>query len=483
MKTRTRMIKNALISLGGNDLRLVDVVFADQIEQVIPRTDWPIEWREIATKKRWERFKHNFPVGAGNEDIPSYDAEFLLLMPGAIDAHVHFNTPGFEHRDDFAHGSLAAACGGVTTVLDMPCTSIPPVTSAKNLELKLEAIKDQSWVDFGLWGGISGRDFPSPSRILQQIEELFERGVVGFKAYLISGMETFTDLTLRQMEIIASILGDRGAILAVHAEDKALVQQRQQAFERKNLNTWQAYCEARDDIAEAKAVRQLIQIAKRTGCRVHIVHLSSKLALEQIVLAQSKGVDITAETCPHYLYFTEDDFKNDSIANYLKTAPPVKKDEDRTALWLGLGDGSIAFVTTDHAGCDPINEKSSWNFWEVYGGIPGVEHRVPFLFSEGFKKDRLTLARTIELLATNVAETFELDTKGDLSPESDADFALINLWDSQVVKAEHMHSKGKYTPFESVVLNAVVQATFVRGKLVFDRNGRSEVALGYGEQV
>lgn len=483
MRTQIKMMKNALISLGGNDLSLVDVVFTDQIERIIPRTDRPIEWHEISTNERWERFKRNFPAGKADEDIPIYDAEFLLLMPGAIDSHVHFNTPGFEHRDDFAHGSLAAAYGGVTTVLDMPCTSIPPVTSAKNLDLKLRAIKGQSWVDFGLWGGISGRDFQNASRVLQQIEELLELGVVGFKAYLISGMETFTDLTLRQVEMIASILGNMGVILAVHAEDKALVQQRQRAFECKTLNTWQAYCEARDDIAEAKAVRQLIQVAERTGCRVHIVHLSSKLALEQIVLAQAKGIDITAETCPHYLYFTEDDFKDESIANYLKTAPPVKKDEDREALWRGLGDGSIAFVTTDHAGCDPIKEKSSWNFWEVYGGIPGVEHRVPFLFSEGFKKGRLTLARTIELLATNVAEIFELDAKGDLSPESDADFALINFWDSKVVRAEDMHCKGKYTPFEGVVFNAVVHATFVRGKLVFDRNGRSEVALGHGKQV
>jgi len=481
--SKTRLLKNVLISAGGNMLKLVDVIFANQIEQILPQSDRIIQWREISTKDRWEQFKRSLSLRADPTDAQVYDGQFMLLMPGAIDPHVHFNTPGFEHRDDFAHGSLAAAYGGVTTVIDMPCTSIPPVTSMKNAQRKLKAIKGTSWVDFGFWGGISGNDFNDPQRVSRQIEELLEFGVVAFKAYLISGMESFTDVTPCQMKWIAGIVGDMGGILAVHAEDKALVQQRQRAFEYKGLNTWQAYCEARDDIAEAKAVRQLISIAKRTSCRIHIVHLSSKLALEQISLAQLQGVAVSAETCPHYLYFTEDDFKNEAIANFLKTAPPVKKAEDREALWRGLSAGTIAFVSTDHAGCNPIKEKSSWNFWEVYGGIPGVEHRVPFLFSEGFKKGRLTLEKTIELLASNVAELFELEAKGDLCPESDADFALIDLWDRQEVRADRIHSKGQYTPFDGVIFDAVVRATFVRGRLVVDQQGNSEVTQGYGKML
>ncbi len=483
MSAPRRIIKNVLVSVRDNDLKLVDVVFADQIEKIIPQNDHIIHWKDISTRERWERFKRAVPTSGAIEDVPIYDGEFLLLMPGAIDSHVHFNTPGFEHRDDFAHGSLAAAYGGVTTVLDMPCTSIPPVTCAKNLKIKMKAVQGQSWVDFGFWGGISGQDLKSFERITRHVAELLQMGVVGFKAYLISGMESFTDLMPKQMEFIAAMIEEIGSILAVHAEDKTLVQQRQKAFESKWMNNWQAYCEARDDIAEATAVRKLVRIAERTGCRIHIVHLSSKLALEQVGLAQLQGLEISAETCPHYLYFTEDDFRNESIANYLKTAPPVKRAKDREALWQGLSGRAIAFVTTDHAGCDPMKEKSSWNFWEVYGGIPGVEHRVPFLFSEGFKKGRLSLSQTIDLLATNVAEFFELDAKGDLLPETDADFALIHLWDSQVVKSENMHSKGKYTPFDGVVFDAVVQATFVRGKLVVDRLGHSEVTLGYGEPL
>ena len=168
---------------------------------------------------------------------------------------------------------------------------------------------------------------------------------------------------------------------------------------------------------------------------------------------------------------------------FLKTAPPVKKAIDRKELWQGLNDGSLSFVTTDHAGCDPKKEKSSKNFWEVYGGIPGVEHRVPFMFSEGFLKGKLSLQKTIELLSTNAAEFFNLKQKGKLEVGKDADFALINLWTSEVIKSRNMHSKGKYTPFENVQFNARVVKTFIRGQLVMDRKNNFIAKPGSGKFI
>jgi len=479
----SKILKNVLTCIDENQLKLVDVVFSDKIEKIIPQTTPVIEWRDISTQEKWGKFKRNIPLKKNPADAKIYDGKFLLLMPGAIDSHVHFNTPGFEDREDFEHGSLAAACGGVTTVIDMPCTSLPPVTSLENLKTKMKAIEGRSWVDYAFWGGVSGNDFQMWNQIDQNIQDLINMGVVGFKCYFVSGMYTFTDLTFEQMSKVAEMVEFNESILAVHAEDKALVLHRQMAFQNTGLNNWQAYCRARDDIAEGKAVTQAREIARRTDAQIHIVHLSSQLALEQIVKAKHEGLEITTETCPHYLYFTENDFKNQVISNYLKTAPPVKTEQDREALWQGLKDNTISFVTTDHAGCDSIKEKSSWNFWDVYGGIPGVEHRVPFLFSEGFKKGRLTLSRTIDLLSTNVAKFFHLDSKGSLAPGKDADMALINLWDKQVVKAEKMHSKGKYTPFEGVNFEAVVDSTFLRGKMISSSRGESEVDLGYGKPV
>lgn len=478
-----KILKNVFISSGQNRLKLIDLIFDEQIEKIVPRLNKSIDWKEISISEKWEKFKQNIPASQDPANAQIYDGRFLLLMPGGIDSHVHFNTPGFEDREDFEHGSLAAAFGGVTTVIDMPCTSLPPVTSVKNLKIKTKAIKGRSWVDYAIWGGVSGNDYKSAEYSVEKIANLVDAGVVGFKAYLISGMPTFTDLTHDQMLDVAIMVKDSNSVLAVHAEDKMTVIQRSIAAQQKGQNDWRAYCEARDDFAEAKAVAKMIGIARRARCQIHIVHLSSNLALEQIIKAQDEGLKVTTETCPHYLYFTKNDFKNETISNYLKTAPPVKNEPDREALWQGLKDGAISFVTTDHAGCDPVKEKSSWNFWDVYGGIPGVEHRVPFLFSEGFKKGRLTLSRTIDLLSTNVAKFFNLDSKGSLKIGNDADMALINLWDNQVVTSENMHSKGKYTPFEGISFDAVVDATFLRGKMISSSRGEAEVSLGYGKAV
>jgi dihydroorotase-like cyclic amidohydrolase len=281
----------------------------------------------------------------------------------------------------------------------------------------------------------------------------------------------------------ARIIKDNNMILAVHAEDKNRIANRMKYFQSKDQNDWKAYCESRDDIAEEKAIQTLIEIASATKCRIHVVHLSSSKGLAQVRKAQKLGLKITAETCPHYLHFTQKDFENKKIVNYLKTAPPVKQSNDRSALWKGLSAGSLEFVTTDHAGCNPQKEKSSKNFGEVYGGIPGVEHRVPFMFSEGFLKGKLSLQKTIELISTNAAEFFNLKQKGKLEIGKDADFALTNLWTSEVIKSRNMHSKGIYTPFENVELNARVEKTFLRGQLIMDRKNNFIVKPGVGKFI
>jgi len=407
---------------------------------------------------------------------------FLLAIPGAIDSHVHFDTPGFEFRDDFEHGSKAAASGGVTMVIDMPCTSIPPVTSLENFQTKLKALEGRSIIDYAFWGGISGKNF-NEMEIEENIEQLSKAGVAGFKVYFISGMESFAELTERQMETVGRMIEKTGKPMAVHAEDKELISAREIKFKNSNRNDWKAYCESRDTRSEAIAINKLVSIVRKVNCKIHVVHLSSKMGLDQIKNANAAKLPITTETCPQYLFFTQKDFEDESIRNYLKTAPPVKCEKDLEALWEGLKDGSISFVVTDHAGCDPEKEKSSHNFWEVYGGIPGVEHRVPFLFSEGFLKGRLSLEKTIELLSTNVAFYFRINNKGKLEPGYDADFCLVDLWSSQKIEAKDMHSKGKYTPFEGKTFNAVVQQTFLRGKKIFDRNVPDSDAFDYGKYI
>ena len=472
-KSELNIIKNVFISVGSNRLRLAEIYFDQSISEIKFLSD-SVDWKDVSTIEKKKIFVDSHP--SDRETIHNViDGKFNLLIPGGIDSHVHFNTPGFEEREDFQHASTAAAFGGVTTVIDMPCTSLPPVTSVNNLEEKLNALKDKSVIDFALWGGVSRNDIENQINIEQQINDLSEAGVVGFKAYLISGMKTFKDLNIEQMKIIAQFIATTGKPLGVHAEDKFLVESRRLRFQETNRNGWRQYCLARDVLAEEKAVKEMVEISKTTGVKTHIVHLSSKLGLDLIANAQKNGISITSETCPHYLYFTQDDFLNEEISAFLKTTPPVKFEKDKIALWNGLANGTLGFVVTDHAGSIPERDKSSENFWEVYGGIPGVEHRVPFLFSEGFIKNKLSLEQTIKLLSTNAADFFKLKNKGKLEKGFDADFALINLWESETIAASNMHSKGKYTPFEGVEFNTTVEKTWLRGNLIADRNVETEI--------
>jgi allantoinase len=478
-----QILANVFHSAGGNRLQAVDIVFDEQIIDIHPIHQASLEWRDITDFAGLENIRLRLFANRVHPKSHSViDGGGLLVMPGGIDAHVHFNTPGFEQREDFEHGSLAAAHGGVTTVIDMPCTSLPPVTSVSNLETKLAALRGRSHIDFALWGGVRGNDFTDPVTVREQIDKM--AGVVGFKAYLTSGMDSFADLTPDQMLLVARWLRESGLPLAVHAEDKKLVASRQQFYQLHARRDWRAYCMSRDAEAEAEAIKTMISVAQKSGARIHIVHLSSADGLNLVRQAQDSGLQFTAETCPHYLYFTQHDFENPAISAYLKTAPPVKFAEDRTALWRGLSEDALAFVTTDHAGCDPQREKTGDNFWEIYGGIPGVQHRAPFLISEGFMKGRLTLEQTIRLLSSNVADYFRLSGKGSLFPGKDADFTLVNLWESEQAQAKNLLSKGRYTPFEGLKLDATIEQTWLRGRKIMDRSDPSVLAdPGYGRFI
>jgi allantoinase len=468
MDERLSILTNVLVSAGGNSLRLVDVHFDDAIRRIVPKRNPPLEWMEIASREDWQRFASQLPAQPQQSAGRIIDGGYLLLIPGSVDAHVHFDTPGYEDREDFEHGSLAAVCGGVTTVADMPCTSVPPVTSRANLETKLAALRERSSVDYALWGGVSAQMLSDPNA-RENIHALAEADVAGFKCYMTSGMDSFADLGPAELVEAARLVKEVGLPLAVHAEERTLVRRREQALRNAGRKDWRAYAEARDAQAESAAVAILRDVARATGCAIHIVHLTSAAGLEIVAAAQAEGLPLSAETCPHYLHFTESDFDRPEISAFLKTAPPVKSETDRAALWQGLQGGALSFVTTDHAGCDPASEKSSADFWEIYGGIPGVEHRVPYLFSEGFKRGRLSLERTVELLATAPARFLGLAArKGSLERGKDADFALMDLWSEQRVSSDRMHSKGQYTPFEGVVFGAAVKKTWLRGTLVAD---------------
>lgn len=483
MNNQIKILTNIIINTSENNFTPVNIYFSDKIEKVKKIIDKEFTWQELKSEESKEEIKKQIPQQNIPNNIKIIDGNFNIVIPGTIDPHVHFDTPGFEFREDFERASTAAAFGGVTTIIDMPCTSLPPVTSAENFHKKLEAVKNRSLIDFTFWGGICRNDFEENKNIGQQINDLNELGVAGYKTYLISGMETFKDLSVEQMRQVAKFIKQTNKPQSVHAEDKFMIESKRGRFKSANQNTWEYYCLSRNSDAEEKAILDMISVAKEYGQKIHIVHLSSEAGLNAILKAQKEGINITSETCPHYLQFTQDSFLNDKIRNYLKTAPPVKMNNDQNALWNGLRDGILSFVTTDHAGCNPDEEKVDENFWNVYGGIPGVEHRVPYLFSEGFMKNRLSFEQTTSLLSTNAAEYFNISNKGKIKEGFDADFTMINLWVSEIVKSDKMHSKGKYTPFEGMTFKAKVEKTILRGRVIMDRENEVEEKIGYGKFI
>jgi allantoinase len=389
------------------------------------------------------------------------------VLPGAIDGHVHFDDPGFTWRENFATGTRAAAAGGVTTVVDMPCTSLPPVTTRAALRNKLEIVAPKATVDFMFWGGISGNAMED-ARWPEHAADLVEEGVGAFKLYMLSGMETFRDLSPKQMREALSLLARLGVPAGVHAEDRPIVMELTAEKRASGGTSPLDYAASRPARAEVRAVEALIGMTGETGARTHVVHLGSGVALDRIRSASDAGVAISAETCPHYLAFTGADLGR--LGAVLKTAPVVKEAEDRDRLWKGLEDGSIQHVATDHAAGEWPGEKSTGSIWTDYGGVPGVELLLPYLLSEGVRKGRITLERLTELISSAPARFFGVARrKGRLRPGFDADFAVVDPDETWTVDAGSLNSLNRYTPFEGWALKGRVKETWVRGRRVFAR--------------
>jgi len=415
-----------------------------------------------------ERIGAVLDPGEGVAADRSIDLGGALLLPGAIDGHVHFDDPGFTQREDFASGTRAAAAGGVTMVVDMPCTSLPPVTSASNLKTKLGIIRPKAHVDFMLWGGVSGNVLENPEWGLQ-LEHLIDSGVAAVKVYLLSGMETFRDLTPDRVREVLKITARRGIPVGVHAEDRSVVEQAKGVVRARGGDSPLDYAASRPAEGEIAAARTLRDLCRQTGARIHIVHIGSREALDVVTDARSEGLPVSAETCPHYLLFTDADLE--SLGALLKTAPVVKSERDREGLWKGLEGGELLFVASDHAAGVWPEEKNTGSIWTDYGGIPGVELLLPTLYSEGFSTGRITLERLVEITSRAPAEFFGVGRrKGRIDRGYDADFSVIDEGSTWTVHPSDLHNKNRYTPLKGMTLQGRVQETWVRGRRVFFRD-------------
>ena len=412
------------------------------------------------------------------EDGCTLDAQGLLVLPGGIDPHVHFDDPGYTQREDFYHGSCAAASGGITTVIDMPCTSIPPATNRRNLLAKLDAIRHKAVVDYGLYGGISAQSWEQgESRDMQELAG----DVLGFKVYFISGMESFARLNHYQFRQVLAAAVEIGLPVLLHAEDDDYVSAATPAAMAEGDRPGDYY-RSRPETAEVLAVLAATELARETGAELHIVHVATARAAEVIAHQHHVGkAQVTCETAPHYLAFTLDDFER--LGAPLKVAPSVKPAENRDRLWALLADGRIDFCASDHAPC-PVEEKSTGSIWTDYGGIPGSGTMLPYLFSEGYLSGRLSLGRLLEVVAEKAAQRYGLsDRKGAIAVGKDADLILIDPQQSWAVRGAESYSKGQITPFEGMTLQGRVVKTLLRGKVIYDAEKGILAPPGYGQML
>lgn len=414
----------------------------------------------------------------------SIDLGGRLVLPGVIDGHVHFDDPGFTRRENFETGTRAAAAGGVSCIVDMPDTSLPPVTSRENLHTKLAVIEPKARVDFMLWGGVSDNALQDPDW-RRNLEDIAHEGVGSIKVYMLSGMDSFRDLNRSQLEMVLRETARLAIPVGIHAEDRDLVHANTVRLREEGHQGPLDYAASRPPEAEISAVRTMCELAMETGARVHIVHLASGRALDLLTEFRRSGAAVSAETCPQYLAFTAEDLE--AQGSLLKTAPVVKSAADRARLWEGLAAGELAYVATDHAAGVWPDEKNTGSIWTDYGGVPLVELSLPYLYSEGVRTGRITLERLTEITASEPARFFGVEQrKGRIAPGFDADLVVLNEDETWTVRATNLHNLNRYSPFEGHRFTGRVRATYVRGEPVFVRgDDGSEVfgAAGFGRRV
>jgi allantoinase len=420
---------------------------------------------------------NNIPTSVEEE----IDAKGNIVFPGFIDPHVHFDDPGFTEREDFETGTRSAAAGGITTIIDMPCTSIPPVTNGKNFDYKFNIVKPKAYVDFAFWGGVTPEQVES-GEYKKSLKELKDRGIVGVKFYTISGMELYPRMPVPDMDKAFRVAKELDLVCAVHAEDYYLVDYYSHLMQEIGREDPESWSEGRTYEAEPEAIWSVVGITKKVGNKLHIVHLSTKEGLDIIRWAKYHGVDATTETCPQYLVFTVEDFKK--LGSILKIAPPLRKEEDREELWKGLKDGSIDFICTDHAAGKYPEEKSESNIWKNYAGIPGTQLAVPTMLHYGYHQGRLTLSEIQKLMSENTAKRYGLyPQKGIIKVGSDADFSVVDLDKEWTVEPSKLESKGKYSPFTGKMFKGKIYMTIVRGEVVYKEDKGIVGKRGYGEFV
>jgi allantoinase len=377
-------------------------------------------------------------------------ADDEVLLPGLVDTHVHVNEPGRTEWEGFASATRAAAAGGVTTILDMPLNSIPPTTSVEALEVKRAAAQGQAFVDVGFWGGaVPGN--------LTLLEPLHEAGVFGFKCFLLdSGVEEFGHLEPEQFALAMDEAARLDALMIVHAEDGELLDEA--ALDGRH---YAGFLASRPAESEESAIGLVLDEAFRTGGRAHVVHLSDARAVSMFDSARQHGLDVTVETCPHYLTFDAEHIADG--ATELKCCPPIREAANREALWAALAAGDIDYVVSDHSPCTAaLKERGGGDFGAAWGGIASVQLGLPAVWT-GARERGHSLVDVVRWTATATADRVGLGHKGRIEVGADADLVRFAPDEEFTVDVARLHHRNPVSAYAGRRLAGVVRETWLRG--------------------
>ena len=385
-------------------------------------------------------------------------ADDEVLLPGLVDTHVHVNEPGRTEWEGFASATRAAAAGGVTTLLDMPLNSIPPTVSVEALRVKQDVARDQIAVDVGFWGGaVPGN--------LAALAGLHAAGVFGFKCFLIhSGVDEFAHLDAAGFAAAMDEVARLGALMLVHAEDARLVDESRAAGP-----TYTGFLASRPPASENVAIDRVIEQARRTGARTHLLHLSSAEALGDLHAARDEGVDLSVETCPHYLFFDAEEVPDG--ATEFKCCPPIREAHNRGRLWAGLAAGDIDMVVSDHSPSTPeLKRAHGGDFGRSWGGIASLQLSLPAVWTAA-RAHGHDLADVVRWMAVAPADRVGLPHKGRIEAGADADLCVLAPDEGFVVDVTHLEHKNPVSAYEGRHLTGVVRRTLLRGVPV-ERDGQ-----------
>jgi allantoinase len=383
------------------------------------------------------------------------DAKGRIVIPGLVDGHAHLYDPAFTNREDFTSGTSAAAAGGVTSVIEMVLST--PIDSADRVRAKIEEGQRRSLIDFSLHAGMMNL-----SNMLN-IPGIADLGVCCFKTFTCKPYYADDHTLMSLMRETAM----HHSILNVHAEDEQVANKNLERLSAEGRKDPMAHAEWKPNIAEEKAVRKAIEFARGIDARLHISHMSTREGVAAVNKAKRHGVRVTTETCPHYLTFTRKDMKKQGP--YLKVNPSLKGPEDVQALWKGLRDGTVDIVTSEHAPGLRGEKEVGWrDIWRAWGGVPAIETMLPVLLSEGVNKHRLTLPALQRVCCENPAKIFgNYPRKGIIREGADADLVVIDPKMKRKVRAEDLHQKVDWTPYEGWTLKGWPTLTMRRGQIIF----------------